>query len=84
MIAALWVSNFSGSTMLKAIVENWFRYDSVFVVIASVALLIVFVNSKIKCGKGMKKYLYRFPLRHLRSILSMLMQISALRRCGRE
>lgn len=57
MIAALWVSNFSGSTMLKAIVENWFRYDSIFAVIASVALLIVFVNSKIKCGKGMKKIL---------------------------
>lgn len=51
MTIALWIANKSGIGILIILVENWWKYDSVPVFVASIALLIVFLN----CSKG-KEY----------------------------
>ena len=54
MTAALYLSKFSGITIAVSVVQNWFRYDSVPVYIATILFVALFLNlrnpkSKILC-----------------------------------
>lgn len=44
MTCTLWLTYKSGIDVFVSIANNWWRYDSVFVFIASIALLMVFLN----------------------------------------
>lgn len=58
MLIGLFVSNVLKIALLKTAVENWWRYDSVFAYIASVSLLLMFLNiNKIDSKTGFSKFL---------------------------
>lgn len=44
MVIGLFVSNVLNIALLKSAVDNWWRYDSIFVYVASVSLLLMFLN----------------------------------------
>ena len=44
MTCALWGTNKLGIEILSSIVNNWWKYDSMFVLIASIALFVIFLN----------------------------------------
>lgn len=44
MVIGLFVSNVLNIALLKSAVDNWWRYDSIFAYVASVSLLLMFLN----------------------------------------
>lgn len=44
MVIGLFVSNVLNIALLKSVVNNWWRYDSIFAYVASVSLLLMFLN----------------------------------------
>ena len=64
MLIALFISQLLNIGLVNSIVNNFWRYDSVFAYIASVSLLLVFLNTNFRSDRKISKFAVICHLQH--------------------